>query len=155
MLYKLQPLATCMHNLQLEKMAIGLQISEPWLREYQVYVILINIVKLYMYYKIWTPLLWKANRGVLGRVGYSVWIFFYCSPKFFYIFYNLIIHLCRCFHQGLTRACKWVHLGATFSVVLSGTKICGSWFQLHQRLNICQCPLVIYFILLLFCLQAF
>lgn len=32
----LQPLATCMHNLQLEKMAIALQISEPWLREYQV-----------------------------------------------------------------------------------------------------------------------
>ncbi|XP_039049065.1 tRNA (adenine(58)-N(1))-methyltransferase non-catalytic subunit trm6-like [Hibiscus syriacus] len=32
----LQPLATCMHNLQHEKMAIGLQISEPWLREYQV-----------------------------------------------------------------------------------------------------------------------
>ncbi|KAK7280740.1 hypothetical protein RJT34_25807 [Clitoria ternatea] len=32
----LQPLANCMHNLQLEKMAIGLQISEPWLREYQV-----------------------------------------------------------------------------------------------------------------------
>ncbi|MED6132461.1 hypothetical protein PIB30_019257 [Stylosanthes scabra] len=30
------PLATCMHNLQLAKMAIGLQISEPWLREYQV-----------------------------------------------------------------------------------------------------------------------
>ena len=25
-----------MHNLQLGKMAIGLQISEPWLREYQV-----------------------------------------------------------------------------------------------------------------------
>ncbi|XP_050364778.1 uncharacterized protein LOC126783363 [Argentina anserina] len=32
----LQPLATCMHNLQVEKMAVGLQISEPWLREYQV-----------------------------------------------------------------------------------------------------------------------
>ncbi|KAL8090630.1 hypothetical protein AgCh_039894 [Apium graveolens] len=32
----LQPLATCMHNLQLGKMAIGLQIAEPWLREYQV-----------------------------------------------------------------------------------------------------------------------
>lgn len=32
----LQPLATCMHNLQLKRMAIGLQISEPWLREYQV-----------------------------------------------------------------------------------------------------------------------
>ncbi|KAJ8762192.1 hypothetical protein K2173_007347 [Erythroxylum novogranatense] len=32
----LQPLATCMHNLQREKMAISLQISEPWLREYQV-----------------------------------------------------------------------------------------------------------------------
>ncbi|KAA8537527.1 hypothetical protein F0562_027135 [Nyssa sinensis] len=32
----IQPLATCMHNLQLGKMAIGLQISEPWLREYQV-----------------------------------------------------------------------------------------------------------------------
>lgn len=32
----LQPLATCMHNLQLERMAIGLQISEPWLREYQI-----------------------------------------------------------------------------------------------------------------------
>ncbi|KAL5778191.1 hypothetical protein ACOSP7_011117 [Xanthoceras sorbifolium] len=32
----LQPLATCMHNLQIGKMAIGLQISEPWLREYQV-----------------------------------------------------------------------------------------------------------------------
>lgn len=32
----LQPLANCMHNLQLGKMAIGLQISEPWLREYQV-----------------------------------------------------------------------------------------------------------------------
>ncbi|KAI4388475.1 hypothetical protein MLD38_000798 [Melastoma candidum] len=32
----LQPLANCMHNLQVEKMAIGLQITEPWLREYQV-----------------------------------------------------------------------------------------------------------------------
>ncbi|XP_054818816.1 uncharacterized protein LOC129318204 isoform X2 [Prosopis cineraria] len=32
----LQPLATCMHNLRVGKMAIGLQISEPWLREYQV-----------------------------------------------------------------------------------------------------------------------
>ncbi|EPS62305.1 hypothetical protein M569_12486, partial [Genlisea aurea] len=32
----LQPLATCMHKLQTEKMAVGLQISEPWLREYQV-----------------------------------------------------------------------------------------------------------------------
>ncbi|XP_042517545.1 tRNA (adenine(58)-N(1))-methyltransferase non-catalytic subunit trm6 [Macadamia integrifolia] len=32
----LQPLATCMHNLQNSKLAIGLQISEPWLREYQV-----------------------------------------------------------------------------------------------------------------------
>ncbi|KAK6140931.1 hypothetical protein DH2020_025324 [Rehmannia glutinosa] len=32
----LQPLATCMHNLQTEKMAIDMQISEPWLREYQV-----------------------------------------------------------------------------------------------------------------------
>ncbi|CAN1323054.1 tRNA (adenine(58)-N(1))-methyltransferase non-catalytic subunit trm6 [Linum perenne] len=32
----LQPLATCMHNLQAEKMAIGLQLSEPWVREYQV-----------------------------------------------------------------------------------------------------------------------
>ncbi|XP_022144389.1 tRNA (adenine(58)-N(1))-methyltransferase non-catalytic subunit trm6 [Momordica charantia] len=32
----LQPLATCMHKLQLERMAISLQISEPWLREYQV-----------------------------------------------------------------------------------------------------------------------
>ncbi|XP_076953325.1 uncharacterized protein LOC143627366 [Bidens hawaiensis] len=32
----LQPLATCMHNLQVKKMAIGLQITEPWLREYQV-----------------------------------------------------------------------------------------------------------------------
>ncbi|XP_078167655.1 eukaryotic initiation factor 3 gamma subunit family protein [Carex rostrata] len=32
----LQPLATCMHKLQASKMAIGLQISEPWLREYQV-----------------------------------------------------------------------------------------------------------------------
>ncbi|GAB4852513.1 hypothetical protein Ancab_016727 [Ancistrocladus abbreviatus] len=32
----LQPLAACMHNLQTQKMAIGLQISEPWLREYQV-----------------------------------------------------------------------------------------------------------------------
>ncbi|KAM7257060.1 hypothetical protein ACFE04_012801 [Oxalis oulophora] len=32
----LQPLATCMHNLQLGRMAINLQITEPWLREYQV-----------------------------------------------------------------------------------------------------------------------
>ncbi|XP_038704457.1 tRNA (adenine(58)-N(1))-methyltransferase non-catalytic subunit trm6-like isoform X2 [Tripterygium wilfordii] len=32
----LQPLATCMHSLQVGKLAIGLQISEPWLREYQV-----------------------------------------------------------------------------------------------------------------------
>ncbi|KAL6493039.1 hypothetical protein OROGR_032798 [Orobanche gracilis] len=32
----LQPLASCMYNLQSEKMATGLQISEPWLREYQV-----------------------------------------------------------------------------------------------------------------------
>ncbi|WOL09656.1 hypothetical protein Cni_G18409 [Canna indica] len=32
----LQPLATCMHKLQSSKMAISLQISEPWLREYQV-----------------------------------------------------------------------------------------------------------------------
>ncbi|CAN6808311.1 unnamed protein product [Brassica oleracea] len=32
----LQPLATCMHNLQQGKTAINLQITEPWLREYQV-----------------------------------------------------------------------------------------------------------------------
>ncbi|KAG6510100.1 hypothetical protein ZIOFF_028108 [Zingiber officinale] len=32
----LQPLAACMHNLQTSKLAISLQISEPWLREYQV-----------------------------------------------------------------------------------------------------------------------
>ncbi|XP_062185795.1 uncharacterized protein LOC133889295 [Phragmites australis] len=32
----LETLATCMHSLQVSKMAIGLQISEPWLREYQV-----------------------------------------------------------------------------------------------------------------------
>ncbi|CAN6463546.1 unnamed protein product [Victoria cruziana] len=32
----LQPLAMCMHNMQAEKIAVGLQISEPWLREYQV-----------------------------------------------------------------------------------------------------------------------
>ncbi|KAG0458974.1 hypothetical protein HPP92_022102 [Vanilla planifolia] len=32
----LQPLAICMHNLQTSKMAVSLQISEPWLREYQV-----------------------------------------------------------------------------------------------------------------------
>ncbi|XP_072988704.1 uncharacterized protein [Typha latifolia] len=32
----LQPLATCMHKLQASRMAVGLQISEPWLREYQV-----------------------------------------------------------------------------------------------------------------------
>lgn len=31
-----QPLATCMHNLQQGKMAINLQITEPWLREFQV-----------------------------------------------------------------------------------------------------------------------
>lgn len=36
----LQPLAECMHNLQAEKMAISLQISESWLREYQVRLIL-------------------------------------------------------------------------------------------------------------------
>jgi len=32
----LQPLAECMHRLQAERMAVALQISEPWLREYQV-----------------------------------------------------------------------------------------------------------------------
>ncbi|KAL3640971.1 hypothetical protein CASFOL_015939 [Castilleja foliolosa] len=32
----LQPLASCMHNLQIGKMAISLQITEPWLREFQV-----------------------------------------------------------------------------------------------------------------------
>lgn len=32
----LQPLAECMHKLQAEHMAVSLQISEPWLREYQV-----------------------------------------------------------------------------------------------------------------------
>lgn len=32
----LQPLAECMHRLQAERMAVSLQISEPWLREYQV-----------------------------------------------------------------------------------------------------------------------
>ncbi|KAI0530636.1 hypothetical protein KFK09_000182 [Dendrobium nobile] len=38
-LYNLEyfiPLAACMHRLQASKMAISLQISEPWLREYQV-----------------------------------------------------------------------------------------------------------------------
>lgn len=38
----MQPLATCMHKLQLEKMAISLQISEPWLREYQVWWLYIS-----------------------------------------------------------------------------------------------------------------
>ncbi|OEL16341.1 tRNA (adenine(58)-N(1))-methyltransferase non-catalytic subunit trm6 [Dichanthelium oligosanthes] len=32
----LEPLAKCMHSLQVSKRAIGLQLSEPWLREYQV-----------------------------------------------------------------------------------------------------------------------
>ncbi|GLJ40363.1 hypothetical protein SUGI_0830410 [Cryptomeria japonica] len=32
----LQPLAECMNKLQVERMAVALQISEPWLREYQV-----------------------------------------------------------------------------------------------------------------------
>lgn len=36
----MQPLATCMHSLQVSKMALGLQISEPWLREYQVSALL-------------------------------------------------------------------------------------------------------------------
>ncbi|XP_039773533.1 tRNA (adenine(58)-N(1))-methyltransferase non-catalytic subunit TRM6-like isoform X2 [Panicum virgatum] len=31
----LEPLAKCMHTLQVSKRAIGLQLSEPWLREYQ------------------------------------------------------------------------------------------------------------------------
>ncbi|CAK9866912.1 unnamed protein product [Sphagnum jensenii] len=31
-----QPLAECMHRLQAEHMAVALQLSEPWLREYQV-----------------------------------------------------------------------------------------------------------------------
>jgi len=51
----MQPLATCMHNLQLGKMAIGLQISEPWLREYQVhviYVIHIIVTKLENFYEV-------------------------------------------------------------------------------------------------------
>ncbi|KAK1662842.1 hypothetical protein QYE76_051001 [Lolium multiflorum] len=32
----LEPLATCMHSLKVSKMAVELQISEPWFREYQV-----------------------------------------------------------------------------------------------------------------------
>lgn len=32
----LQPLAECMHELQVNKMAVALEIVEPWLREYQV-----------------------------------------------------------------------------------------------------------------------
>ncbi|GAB2228431.1 hypothetical protein Droror1_Dr00010270 [Drosera rotundifolia] len=32
----LQPLATCMHHLHTQKVAVNLQILEPWLREYQV-----------------------------------------------------------------------------------------------------------------------
>ncbi|CAL5025947.1 unnamed protein product [Urochloa decumbens] len=32
----LEPLAKCMHTLQVSKRAIGMQLSEPWLREYQV-----------------------------------------------------------------------------------------------------------------------
>eukprot|EP00249_Psilotum_nudum_P017530 c26374_g1_i1 orf=214-1767(-) len=31
----LQPIANCMHQLQVRRMAVALQISEPWLREYQ------------------------------------------------------------------------------------------------------------------------
>jgi hypothetical protein len=32
----MQPLATCMHYLKVSKMAVVLQISEPWFREYEV-----------------------------------------------------------------------------------------------------------------------
>lgn len=32
----LQPLATCKHNLEIERMSVCLQLTEPWLREYQV-----------------------------------------------------------------------------------------------------------------------
>ncbi|KAJ7529703.1 hypothetical protein O6H91_15G062800 [Diphasiastrum complanatum] len=32
----MQPLAECMHHLRKERMAVNLQLSEPWLREYQV-----------------------------------------------------------------------------------------------------------------------
>lgn len=45
----MQPLATCMHNLQLGKMAIGLQISEPWLREYQVLICLLVCCTIFIF----------------------------------------------------------------------------------------------------------
>jgi hypothetical protein len=46
---------------------------------------------------------------------------------------NLIIYLlCRYFHQELTRACKWVHLGATFSV--------GQRSVIADSLHLCWSP---------------
>lgn len=53
----LQPLATCMNTLQAEKLAIGLQISEPWLREYQVSLVF-NLSNFWKSY--WTDMQWPS-----------------------------------------------------------------------------------------------
>ncbi|GFY86239.1 eukaryotic initiation factor 3 gamma subunit family protein [Actinidia rufa] len=72
-----KPLATCMHNLQLGKMAVGLQISEPWLREYQKSPCNIgqralcglgrvSCMQPYPWLKLKTPGIWPINLEVMG-----------------------------------------------------------------------------------------
>jgi len=110
----MQPLATCMHNLQLGKMAIGLQISEPWLREYQVHVIYVIHISIFWNY---TPC--TKSFSYTSYLCYSS-NFYGTKYRLHPLFYNLFIYvyIYRYFHLELTHACKWVHLGATFSVEL-------------------------------------
>lgn len=107
----LQPLATCMHSLQVWKMAIGLQISEPWLREYQVHFSLFLI--LLRSFCVWNlsrskfmnyHLSWEVKIERLYFVT-GEWHWFDCLV-FWWLF--------RFFHQELTLACRWVDVVATF-----------------------------------------
>lgn len=106
-MFEMQPLATCMHNLQLGKMAIGLQISEPWLREYQVciYSVIIFLMHLCSLSTFWI-------KTVRRNMAYLIfWYSFFLPPKLIQVL------------PSRTHPC--MQMSAFGGYILSGTKICS------------------------------
>ena len=97
----MQPLATCMHNLQLGKMAIGLQISEPWLREYQVWFFACFLCTLWCgSSSTFIILYFFANSNRCFAVKYSLlkcyWKKRMCGIFCVNIHFNILIFLAQC-----------------------------------------------------------
>lgn len=92
-------------------MAIGLQISEPWLREYQVHFSLFLIL-------LRSSCVWNLSwsKFMNYHLSWEVKIErpYFVTGEWHWFDYLVFWWLFRFFHQELTLACRWVDVVATF-----------------------------------------